>query len=253
MLDQTMYTITDSGLQIVGKILGNESSDKILLFSHGFGVDSNSSGMFSLLSEMFKDKFLTVRFHYVSTDDFTGNTYVHPFSIQLEKFSSIVEKIKEKYPEKGIYVISHSQGCFISSMYQQSRREKRLEKFIFLSPPASTNLTKKMITYFSKKSNSKVDLGGISVLERSQGNKTYVPKSFWDEADKLDPLSLYRFMDKNFDCHFVIAENDTVLDRSEQDSLTAMKPKHFYRLPNDHNYKEDNMLGLMELMSRLLS
>jgi len=251
MIDETLITLTESGKQVVGKILGNPNSDKILICSHGFGVDSNSSGMFSLITEMYKDSYLTIKFHYVSKDDFTGDTYVHPFSIQKEKLRTVIEKVTKKYPGKTITLLSHSQGCFISSMYLKESNRK-IDQVIMLAPPLTTDLVKKMTSYFLQKQGTKINIQGKSILKRSVGNNTYVPKEFWEEADNFKPLPLYKELNNTYKIHFIVATKDTVLDVNTFEQLRSFNPKYYYELPNDHNFNEDKWLGLLGVLKDIL-
>jgi len=149
MIDTVLRTITDSGLQIVGRMIGNENSDQLLVFSHGFGVKSDSRGIFTMINESFKDHFLGVGFHYVSVDDFTGSTFVYPFSTQVEKLMTVIEKVQDKYGKKRITIIGHSQGCLIPSIMLKSH-PMEIEKLILLSPSPSTDLVKKMTSYWGE-------------------------------------------------------------------------------------------------------
>lgn len=100
MIDDSLRLSTPNGQQIIGRITGNEQSDQILVFSHGFGVKSDSRGMFNLLVDTFKDKYLTVRFHYVIVDDITQETVASSYSEQTEKLLTVINKVQQKYGNK---------------------------------------------------------------------------------------------------------------------------------------------------------
>lgn len=251
MIDQILLTLTPSGNQVVGKIMGNEKADTILFLSHGFGVDSDSGGMFSAISEIFKEKYLIVRFHYVAKDEYTEDKFVYPHSKQVEKLQTVIEKITTKYPNKKLIIVGHSQGCFVPPMYLR-KKNITIKKLILIAPPINTEMVDHMIKHFSKKKETKINLNSMSQLKSSAGNMIHVPKEFWEEVKNIGPIDLYQSVIDKYETHFIIAENDTVLDPKENIKLKALKPTNYYSLPNDHNFKGDNWLGLLGLLNKIL-
>lgn len=252
MIDLDLRTITESGLQVSGKILGNELSDTLLICSHGFGVKSDSWGMFNIICEALRDKCLTIRFHYVSIDDFTDSTYVYSYSKQVEKLETVIQKMQQKYGVKKVVIIGHSQGCLIPCIYLQTTNQK-IEKLLLLSPSPSTNIAEKMKSHFGGREGSEFNLEGLSVAVRSNGSKTYIPKEFWIDAEKTNPIDLFTYAIENQNTYFIRAKNDTVVSEANNNLLKELNPKNYYELPNDHDYKEDNRVGLLSLITKILS
>lgn len=251
MIDNELRTVTESGLQVVGRLLGNENSGKLIICSHGFGVLSDSHGMYNVICETFKDTHLTARFHYVSVDDFTNSTYVYEFSRQVEKIKTVYDKIVKKFDIKEIIIISHSQGCIVTSLYLKKYLPK-VDKVILLSFPPSTDIVKKMLSFFGKRVGSKVNLGGLSEFTRSNGMKTFVPADFWKEAKIINSIELYQFVEKSYHTYFVRATNDTVVNPAEYKDLKLDQLKNYYELPGDHDYKKDKRVGLLTLLDKII-
>ncbi|PIY17104.1 hypothetical protein CO112_02105 [Candidatus Dojkabacteria bacterium CG_4_9_14_3_um_filter_150_Dojkabacteria_WS6_41_13] len=251
MINIVLRTITNSGLQVVGYLLGNENSNRLLVCSHGFGVKSDSRGIFTMVKESFKDHFLGVGFHYVSVDDFTGSTFVYEFSTQVQKLLTVIEKVQGKYGKKRITIIGHSQGCLIPSLMLRDH-PMEIEKLILLSPSPTTDLVRKMTSYWGNRVGSTVDLNGLSAFSRSDGAITYVPAAFWKEAKTTFPVELFKFVADNYPTYFVRPINDEVVPEKDYALLKALKPKHYFELKNGHDYKEDNRIGLLGLLNKIL-
>ena len=251
MIDIELRTISDSGLQVVGRILGNEMSDKLLVCSHGFGVKSDSGGIFNMVCESFKEQFLTVRIHYVSIDDFTDSTFVYEFSKQVEKLMTVIQKTQEKYGSKKITIIGHSQGCLIPSLMLQ-KYPMEIEKLILLAPSPTTDLVNKMTSYWGKRVGSEVNLKGKSVFARANGSTTYLPAAFWEEAKKTVPLDAFKFVESHYPTYFIRALDDTVVLKEDYEKLKELHPKNYYELKNGHDFKEDNRLALLTVLNEIL-
>lgn len=251
MLDEELRTITNSGVQVIGRLVGDETGDRLLICSHGFGVKSDSRGIFSTVNEAFKDHFLGVGFNYVSVDDFTGSTYVYEFSKQVEKLRTVIEKVQDKFGKKRITIIGHSQGCLIPSLMLEETPIE-LEKLIYLSPSPTADLVKKMTSYWGKRVGANIDIHGLSTFVRSDGAINYVPAAFWAEAKDISPLEVFKSVEEKYHPYFVRPMEDSVVTEQDYEALKAMKPKRFYELPGGHDFKEDNRIGLLGLLNKIL-
>ncbi|MBI2356958.1 alpha/beta fold hydrolase [Candidatus Dojkabacteria bacterium] len=251
IVDYDLLTISENGLQIVGKVLGNEESSQILICCHGFGVTSDSWGMYKTICEHFKEKYLTIRFNFVSVDEFVRTTYVHEYSKQVEKLKTVIDRVNKKYPNRTITIIGHSQGTFIPPLFLKMYNSK-IDKLILLAPPATSDIALKMKEYFEKRPGTKIDTSGKTVLERSDGSTTIVPSEFWSEAGLIDPTSLFKHVDDNYNTYFVWAKNDPVLTNKEYEAIKSITPTNFVELDGDHDFKNDNWKKLIEYLDGIL-
>lgn len=251
MINLDLRTITESGLQVNGKILGNENSHKLIICSHGFGVLSDSHGMYNQICETFKDSYLTARFHYVSVDKLANSTYVYEYSRQVEKLKTVYDKLVEKYNISEVIIISHSQGCTITSLFLQKYKPK-VDKVIFLAYPPNSDITKKMTRFFGSRDGAKIDIDGLSTFPRSDGSATIVPPAFWKDADKTNPPELFKQVNLDYETYFIRAMQDTVVSVDKYHLLDPSTLKHYYELPNVHGFSDDDRQGLLTLLSDLL-
>ena len=251
MIEAGLRTITESGIQVDGKILGNENSGQLIICSHGFGVLSDSHGMYNQICETFKDSYLTARFHYVSVDELTNSTYVYEFSRQVQKLKTVYEKLVKKYNIKKVVIIAHSQGCTITSLFLKEF-SPLVDKVIMLAYPPNTDISQKMFKFFGSRVGAKINLKGLSTFPRSNGMTTIVPAVFWTEADKTNPPELFKYVNSRYDTYFIRATGDTVVSSDKYYLLDPKNLKHYYELPNDHDFKEDKRLGLLNLLNNIL-
>lgn len=252
MLDERLRLSTPTGLQVLGRLSGNERADTIVVFSHGFGVKSDSRGMFNKLSEMLENDTLTVRFHYVTIDDFTQDTYVTSYSDQVEKLTTVVEKITTRFPGKRLVLISHSRGCMISSMYIQTGAI--IPKLhIMLAPPPSSDVANKMRTKIQAREGSVLDEEGISVLSRSDGSKTMILPTFWKDAENVNPNKLFETASKSVPTIVIWGTLDTTVESAKYAEIKQLPLKKLYELPNGHEFMEDEMKGVCRIVKSELT
>lgn len=136
---------------------------------------------------------------------------------------------------------------FVFEKYQP-----KVDKAIFLAYPPNSDITNKMTKFFGSRAGSKIDMNGLSTFPRSNGMTTIVPSTFWKEADQTNPPELFKLVNDSYDAYFVRAMQDTVVASDKYHLLDPHSFKHYYELPNDHDFKEDKRLGLLTLLNSIL-
>lgn len=252
MVDEQLRIATESGKQILGRITGNESSDTILIFSHGFGVKSDSRGMFNLLVERYQERFLTVRFHYVVVDDITQDIFAISYSEQVEKLLHVVSKVQKKYGKKKIILISHSQGCGVSCKYIVEQNAK-LAKHIMLAPPPTKNVAERTREKFGKRKGAVLNESGMSIYPRTDGSQTVIPPNFWAEAEAMKPLEWYRKTAEMVPTVVIWGTQDTTIQQENYSEIKVLPVKRLVELPNGHEFMEDNMQGVIKVLDEELT
>ncbi|MBI2356957.1 alpha/beta hydrolase [Candidatus Dojkabacteria bacterium] len=251
IIDDRLLLMSPSSQQIVGKIYGNENSSKLLICCHGFGVKSDSRGMYNRVCEEFQNDFLTVRFHFGTIDNINNTIYVPEYSTQVEVLKTVLDNMINKYPEKEVILIAHSQGCYITSMLLTETRYK-IKHLIFLSPLIRRNIVEKQKQKFSKREGSIINEDGISKLVRTDGTVTLIPKEFWEEASNIDIRELFRKIDDTYNTNFAWAKGDSVVKEEEYKNLLSMNFKKVTELPGNHEFlNNDNWNGLLEFLKNI--
>ncbi|MCC7304066.1 alpha/beta hydrolase [bacterium] len=251
MIDEQLRIATDSGKQVIGRVTGNEASDTVLIFSHGFGVKSDSRGMFNQIVTHFQTRDLTVRFHYVITDDITQDTFATNYSEQVEKLHTVIERVQKKYGKKKIVIISHSRGCGITCRYiVEQKILPRLH--IMLAPPTTVENSTRTREKFKKREGAVLNRTGISIYPRSDGTKTFIPSNYWDEAESMNPLEVYAQATTLVPTTIIWGTLDTTVGQDKLPELEKLGVKRLVKLPNSHDFTEDNVVGVIKILDEEL-
>lgn len=249
MIDETLRISTPSGQQVLGRITGNEDSDQIIVFSHGFGVKSDSRGMFNLLVDVFKKRYLTVRFHYVVVDDLTQETIASSYTEQAEKLQTVVERVRQRFGNKEIVLIAHSQGCFISSM-ALIQGLSNITRHVLLAPPPTENVSERTKAKFKSRNGAVLNETGRSIYPRTDGSKTIILPSYWKDAENIHPLELYRDAFPLVHTTVIWGTQDTTIQQENFARIQELHPSELYQLPNGHEFMEDKLKGVIDILSK---
>lgn len=159
-----------------------------IIFVHGMGVRKDARGIFTdiqksfLEDERFKDiECIFTDLNYVNPD---GNLVLNPLDVQAEIIKEVYEREKEN---SQITIIAHSQGCVVASLCDF----QNLSKIFFLAPPTNNDL-QRSIDRMKARPGTMVNLEGESIMARSDGSKTIIPKEYWQNRKDLNYLDCYR-------------------------------------------------------------
>ncbi len=239
---------TAKGISVLGDIEGKETSRRMVIFSHGFGVTRDSHGMFTQLSEMIKETSLVVRFDYTVVNKEERWSRVYPYHVQKEMLESVYAIFVEKYKPTHIQIVGHSMGCLITAMADLPK----LTRTILLAGPP-TSPYKRMKSYFLKRKETKIDEGGESVIKRSDGSVTYVGPDFWPEMRQVKPIELYKQLSTRTILYFIKAVSDQVITETDYNELQNCKKIIYKELPGNHDFEDNARLLMLNTVSSLLN
>ncbi len=237
-----------SKISIKGEYEGNENTGKVVIFSHGFGVQRDDRGMFNDLGDNLKNKFLIVRFDYSLINEKDNSTEVYPYSIQSKMLKKVYSYIKNKFSPNEVNIIAHSMGCLIVGL----ARIKNLNKVLLLSGPPSSPYSG-IKKYFSNRSGTKIDENGTSILKRSDGSLTYIKKNFWKEMKSVNPPKLYSHLAKNSEVIFIRALSDQVITETEFSKISKNSKIKLIEIDGNHNFEGKARRELTNLISKYLT
>lgn len=219
--------------------LGN---DKVIIFSHGFGVRWNARGLFTQISSALKG-WDSIFFDYCDTDE-NNNTYVYGLEKQQEGYINALKAIENK-KYKRVIVISHSFGIVIPSIINSTA----ITEFIAIAPPPVIS-KQKQLEMLQAKPGGKIDLKAFSQRPRSDGSITYVHYSFYDSLDSLN-------IPKSFsDCHaqkktVIIANEDEIVGK-DYSGFEKYKGIKLLRLSGNHNFEGADRDALIDSIQQEL-
>lgn len=232
---------------IRGEYEGNEKSDKIIIFSHGFGVKRDSWGMFNEIGDGLKHDFLVIRFDYNKIIPEKNATYVFPLSLQSKMLDHVSQYFRNTFATSHHTIIAHSMGCVVASSVDVSQ----IDQTVLLAPPLTTPYMS-LKSYFSKRSGTHFDEGGITTIERSDGSFTYVPSEFWDEVIKTNPLNLYQEIQSKTSVYAIHPLQDQILGNEPYAKLKHVLKDHYYEQDGNHGFAPPHRQQLLDTIKQII-
>lgn len=190
---------------------------KVVIFSHGFGVQKDDRGLFTDIAKNFLPNVLVVMFDYNEVSEDKKTLSVRPFSHQVKLLNENIENVKKAHPNLPITVIAHSQGCVVAAIAGPN-----IEKAIMLAPSPSLNIDR-LVQNFSDRPGTIIDLDGISKLTRRDGSVTLVGSDYIRELRQTEPIPLYKKLASHAKVVMVRATDDEVLGLVSYDGLDNAK------------------------------
>jgi hypothetical protein len=223
-----------------------EPKKHIVIFSHGFGVEKDSLGLFTDISEMLSTfNIESVLFDYNEIIRDTREIIVKPFSEQTKILQSVIDKTIIENPDAIIDVIGHSQG---SVMVAQAKLNG-IRKVISICPFFHTDIHE-VIERHKKFPTSQIDFNGISRRVRSDGTVSVVPAQYWSERFSTDVYKLYNNLALNIDLTIIRAGEDQIMNEPD---LLKIFNVYIISIHGNHDFKktEDRKRLLEVLVDKL--
>ncbi|MBP9759003.1 hypothetical protein KBD45_04875 [Candidatus Dojkabacteria bacterium] len=241
----TQFSIkTKNGIVVNGEYEGNKNSNKVVIFSHGFGVTRNSHGMFVEIGNLLKEKFLVVRFDYSIVNKEENWTKVYPYSIQVEMLKAVYSFVYSNFHPKEITIIASSMGCLITGLAMLPK----IKKILLLVGPINSPY-QNVIDYFSKRPETMINEKSTSIIKRSDGSITYVESDFWKEMKDINPINLYKKLIKNSEIIFIRATADQIIKDTNYDEIENINGLKYIEIDGDHDFGGDARGKLLNIIS----
>ncbi len=216
----------------------NKQTDKFVIFSHGFGVRKDSRGMFTEIADWLPG-YRCVFFDYNQLPD--ENTIIaSSLTDQGKKFTEVFSNLIDQNPEAQISIITHSQGAIPVALATLGK----IDQIVLLAPSMSKDINK-AIKYFSQYPETHIDLEGESVLGRKDGSKTIVPKEFWQDKQRYEPIGLYNDLVQKYNTTIIFADQDEVVANNPESLSSEINQMH---IDTDHNFTSEARPELKKLL-----
>ena len=105
---------TDEGRRVDGEVEG-VNSGRVIIFSHGFGVDRHARGMFDQIKDQLKSEGVVILFDYSEVNHQKKETRTPSLTTQVEMLDEVLKYARKTFKPKEIDVVGHSQGCLVIS------------------------------------------------------------------------------------------------------------------------------------------
>jgi len=232
-------------------IEGNNKSDRILIFVHGFGSDKNEGfASFLDLSGYFKDDFLTIRFDLSGYGKSEGEECEFQFHKAAGDVDSVIRYARKKYKGKELNVIAHSLGAFVVCILSPFM----IKKTVFTSIPNSNSrfiikeLQKRIIA-----KGGKINENGITAYTRTSGAVQLIGKDFWKTLRSFEPVESIKELSEKTDLAIFKPKQDDVLRDKYFSEYKAIDNIKYIEIDGDHNFtKKENRLNLFEQIKKFL-
>jgi pimeloyl-ACP methyl ester carboxylesterase len=211
---------------------------KTIICSHGFGVRWDSRGMFPELAAAFPaDDFRM--FDYNEVDKSNGNTTVSPFSEQAKRLQKQIDAADGE-----ITLLCHSQGSMIAGLVDLSK----VSKVILLAPPVAVGM-QRALKKMRLRIGSVYNPDGVSMLPRSDGTTSFIPKEYLAELEQHDPMELYQKIADTKPTTIVRCTKDEVVGLT---NVNEIKNATHIDLGSDHNFTGIFRQQLIEILHDIL-
>jgi hypothetical protein len=218
----------------------------IVIFSHGFGVQKESRGLFTDLASRLAPAG-TRLFDYNRFNAETNELLVAPLSENVRLLEEEIVRAREENPDAIIDLICHSQGGIIAGLLQPTE----IRQIILLAPPLDMDVSGSL-AYYASRPNAHVDQNGESRISRSDGTTLVVPKEYWSERLLVpSPALLYNSLASISRVTIIAAAQDTILGAP---TLEGIEPEiQAIIIPGNHEFGGENRKRLVTLVHDLLS
>jgi hypothetical protein len=213
---------------------------KFLVFSHGFGVEKDSKGLFSEISKAFPE-YKPVLFDYNDIAEDKKITKVASYKKQSIVLDRQLQAIVKRDPDANITVIGHSQGCIIIGLTSNLP----IARAILLAPPVNVSARKTKI-----KPDRVINRDGSVTINRKDGTQIILSLGFIAGLKKTNPLNIYKRLASKVPITIVVARQDELLDDSNFSELDSTQ---VIKIDGDHNFTGKNRKGLIETLSKILN
>ncbi len=222
-----------------------ETKKHIVIFSHGFGVEKDSHGLFTEIAEMLSSFGVeSVMFDYNEINRDTKEVTVKPFSEQTEILQSIIDNTRKENPNSVIDIIGHSQG----SVMVAKAELRGIRKVISMSPFFHTDIHAVMERH-KKFPTSQIDFNGVSRRVRSDGTVSIIPESYWKERFTTDVYELYNNLALNTDLTIIRAGEDEIMEGPD---LLKIFNSYVISIHGSHDFKKDARKNLISVIKDVL-
>ena len=213
---------------------------KFLVFSHGFGVEKDSRGLFSDISKAFSE-YTSILFDYNEITQDKKITKVVSYKKQSTILNHQLQAIVKRDPDANITLIGHSQGCIIIGL----ANHQAVSRAVLLAPPVNVSARKTKI-----KPDRLINNDGSVTINRKDGTQIILSLGFIVGLKKTNPLKIYKQLASKVPITIVVARQDELLDDSNFSELDSAE---VIKIDGDHNFTGKNRKGLIETLSKILN
>jgi len=220
---------------------------KIIVYSHGFGVEKTDRGLFTDISLALENNAQQIMFDYNQSNVKDNTLTVSPLNKQIELLDQKIGEAKKHNPGATIDLICHSQGCVVAAMLQP----EGVGRIIFLAPPAKFMGAKEKLEQMKLRPGTKINEDGTASYPRRDGSTTIIKQDYWDSLNGVKPIELYNLLSDKTTVTIINANQDEVLGSSD---FSELSPKiNVLNIDANHDFTGDSREKLVSLVVKEVS
>lgn len=232
-------------LTTIGRRLIIEMSNRIILYSHGFGVQKDDRGLFTDIASKLPE-FEHVMFDYNYFDAESNTMSVSPLDVQAKILKDKISEVKKDNPEAKLYIVAHSQGCIVTAL----AGTKGFEEVIFLAPPTSLSGASSKVKEMLKRIGTTRNEDGSVSYPRRDGSTTIVTSDYLRSREGVNPVEEFNKLSENNSVHIINATEDEVL--VDVDFSKLSKDIEVIELSANHDFKDDAREEVIKVIQSIL-
>jgi pimeloyl-ACP methyl ester carboxylesterase len=218
----------------------------MVVFSHGFGTERSSMGMFSDIVAALPDTVGYILFDYY---DIVGDTWnIRPISEMASMLHSVLD-FASKLSSR-VVLVAHSQGCSVAAMAMAAGKVMP-EKVFLLAPPTRTiPADYKHFFVSARAGRAHIDENGaVQIIRKFDRQKLVIPDAwfvemytmpFFDNMEKLCHKSVVRLIE---------ATNDKSIKDRRKYARLGKAGADWDKIPCGHNFEPPHRDTLVQIIS----
>ena len=215
-----------------------ELAPHMVVFSHGFGVDRTSRGMFTEIVKALPADYGYVLFDYYDNDGKTVN--ISTFADQQRILLTIIGWLSEQRSVTDISLVAHSMGCIVAA----SAQAPELKKAVMMAPPL--HIGDRTRAYFTSKFGA-VQKGELWIIPRKDGTTSIIPEALFAELIEIDAQELLLDYATVQPYSLLIPTNDEVLGEVDYNDLALDDNIAAQTIDGaDHNFTGQSRAAMIE-------
>lgn len=211
---------------------------KYILFSHGFGVQKDSNGMFTDIAKSLPE-YKPVMFDYNKHDASKNQTTVYSYRKQARLLKSKLASIYKKDKNAEVTIVAHSQGAIVAALCKL-----KSSKAILLAPPTTVSARRSKL-----RPNRKINRDGSVTILKKDGSKILLTTAFMLGLKFTNPLGLYEKLALRESTIIITAKQDEMIKNI---NLHKVRSADVYEIDGDHNFTGNDRKLLVDTIKKVI-
>lgn len=240
-----LHVTNDYGEQLDVVIEGNQDSENVVIFVHGYGTDKDEGFLSHAdLSRELGQYFGVVRYDQNGYGKSEGRDEEYDLHKATSDLRNVIDAVRSKWPQKNIMIQAHSLGTFVVAMLAP---EGILKISCTGLPNADTNLIIRVLQERIRKNDGILNEEGTTTYKRTSGAVQLIGKDFWRTLRRFDPPTSFERLGSKTHVKLYRSLQDDVLSHEAYEPYKQLNSVAYKEVSGDHNFTSlDDRTALFE-------